>query len=608
MRTKIDGKMASLIGKGILLRRAAGLHALASFPEHAEAFKKVFSWAYYLDNKKCSENGKIEGGAAENEDGDDDDNMEEEAPPDEGDGLSNYRSRKPLMAFAHALMGNRYERTFLGMVREAEKDTERVTLDLTIPAAGAIQRQMSSIAALYAEDFKINDKSVAKASAESSVVHQVPGTTEGVVVKVSDEVTDDGDYRARVEKYNAELAQFTQAAEKEYVNSRVSLVVRDSTGDFVKKLAKLPAMMEKKRKAFVYDEHVARPFDWVSLKRNRKTVFHPRECDFDGDDLDAMLEAYIKTRTEDDGTSNDIVTVLLPPPPPNCEVNKSLQAACTKLKNIIPRHQKPRIGTVERSHSDVLSQTRERLSFVGNVDSNIIFTAQAPLHVSRKPMTFCEGDTYFNRWKVKSPSFLQLPRCSQAEADLMWSGSVKPVSFVNDDDIPHEEALSQEVPATDESVIPFPQELSMQLTQELIRIFGVEVAILCTTGAGFGLMACIERNIRAVGICETNDHRKFVMQQLINFVRAQRLVNMSSAPVKAAEMVKWESAMKTKPPNAATAKPVNTATASASSGQGILPPAVPVVMATATPAVRPAPQTPAVQGAGALATFGSVVL
>ena len=612
MRTRLDAKTASSIGKGLLLRRAAGLHAVASFPEHGEALKKVLAWDYYQDFKGCSENGKIDL-SYYNSDGDDDDDMEGDAQTGEKDAsLSSYKSRAPLIAFAKGLMGNKYERTFLSIVKEAEKDKiERVTLDLTSSAAGPLQRQMSAIASLHTEDFKTDSK--AKVSnVESSVVHQVPGTTEGVVVVVSNQITDDADYRMRVEKYTLELTQFTEAAEKEYINNRVSLVVRDSSGDAdktAKKLAKLPAMMEKKRKAYIYDEHVARPFDWVSLKRNRKTVFHPRECDFDGDDLDSLLEVYYKTRTEDNGTCNDIISVLLPPPPPNSEVNRSLQAACAKVKAILPRHQRPRIGTVERSHTDVLSQTRERLSFVGNVDSSIIFTSQAPLNVPRKAMSFCEGDTHFNRWKVKSPSFQQLPRCSQAEADMMWTGSAKPVSFVNDVDIPHEESLASEMSTDNEQVVPFPQELSMQLTQEMIRIFGVEVAVLCTTGAGFSLMACIERNIRAIGICETNGHRKFVMQQLINYVRAQRFVNMSAAPVKAPELLQWESKMKANAnqrSNAATDSSSNAATAS--TANVVMASSAPVKMAVAAAAVKAAPQTPTVPATGALASFGSVVL
>ena len=149
----------------------------------------------------------------------------------------------------------------------------------------------------------------------------------------------------------------------------------------------------------------------------------------------------------------------------------------------------------------------------------------------------------------------------------------------------------------------------MQLTQEMIRIFGVEVAVLCTTGAGFSLMACIERNIRAIGICETNGHRKFVMQQLINYVRAQRFVNMSAAPVKAPELLQWESKMKANAnqrSNAATDSSSNAATAS--TANVVMASSAPVKMAVAAAAVKAAPQTPTVPATGALASFGSVVL
>ena len=135
----------------------------------------------------------------------------------------------------------------------------------------------------------------------------------------------------------------------------------------------------------------------------------------------------------------------------------------------------------------------------------------------------------------------------------------------------------------------------------------MEVAILCATGAGYGLMACISRNIRAVGLCETNEHRKFVMQQLISYVRAQRLVNMSTAPAKAQELVEWERKMQTGPAKVATMGPAKLPTGSSAqqAAQQDAIPGVPVVMATATPAAKATPQTP---GMAALATFGSVVL
>ena len=264
----------------------------------------------------------------------------------------------------------------------------------------------------------------------------------------------------------------------------------------------------------MYDEHVARPFDWQAMKRNRKTVFHPRQSDFDQADIDLMLDVYMKTRTQQGDTCQDLITVLLPAAPPNSAENEGAKRAVQRLRQLAPRHQRPKIGTVERSHVDVLRQTRERTSFVGNVDSTIIFTRQAPINIGRKTMMFCEGDTYFNRWRVNSIPYQQLPCCKEAVSDKLWRDEAKLVAFVEDDEIPHEEAMAHEV-AVKEEVVPYPHELSMQLTQELIRVFDVECMVLFTVGSGVALKACIERNIRAVGICDTKEHRKFAMQNLV---------------------------------------------------------------------------------------------
>ena len=95
MRTKIDAKAASQICKALLLRRAAALHLVASFPQHEEALKKNLSWAYYLDQKGCGENGKL----ARDEDeeaSEGDEDMEGDEAAVEMDGLSSYKFRKTL--------------------------------------------------------------------------------------------------------------------------------------------------------------------------------------------------------------------------------------------------------------------------------------------------------------------------------------------------------------------------------------------------------------------------------------------------------------------------------------------------------------------------------
>ena len=56
----------------------------------------------------------------------------------------------------------------------------------------------------------------------------------------------------------------------------------------------------------------------------------------------------------------------------------------------------------------------------------------------------------------------------------------------------------------------------------------------------------IERNIRAVGICDTKEHRQFAMQNLKEWVRTQNLINMANAPEKPQELIECEKQLTTK--------------------------------------------------------------
>ena len=155
-------------------------------------------------------------------------------------------------------------------------------------------------------------------------------------------------------------------------------------------------------------------------------------------------------------------------------------------------------------------------------------------------MVYCEGDTYFNRWRVKAPPFQQLPRYAEDAGDKLWCDPSKQVRFLNDEDVPHEEAMADEASIKQGEIVPFPHEISMQLAQEFIRVFGIELAIIFKVGSGMSLQGCIERNIRAIGFCETKEHRTFVFDNLVEWVKSQRLVPAESAPKKPAEIIEFE--------------------------------------------------------------------
>ena len=613
MRSKLVGSETSVKAKALLLRRAAMMHMHQSmFPKFSAEIKELMDWKYYKEYRNCEETGKTIGELQpEPEEGAEDEELDDE-PGEAFAGLTSYTSRLPLLQLCKKLMRNTMERTFMSMVREQEKDTRGaagVQLNLTMASAQPLVRSFNLIETAYKADFAPEANAAAKAAAQadasSTIVHADGGMSATIVV--SNRIADDREYKQRLEEWNQRVADHMDQEYKNYVTNRVTLVVEDPSGNSdaaVKKLQKLPVVAsERKRKWYVYDEHVARPFDWATCKRLRRTIFHPTETDFEGGDLDGMLEVYSKTRTVIDDACHDLLTVLLPAAPPNAEVNKGVAAAVAKLRQLIPRHQKPKIGVIEKSHVDVLRQTKERTAFAGNVDSSAVFTTQAPLGLARKAMVFCEGDTYFNRWRVKVHPFAQLARCTEEQGNKLWSDVSKQVRFLNDDDVPHEEAMADEASMKQGEIVPYPHEISMQLAQEFIRIFGIELAIVFKVGSGVSLQACIERNIRAIGFVETKEHRAFVFDNLVQWVKAQRLVPAESAPKKPAELIAYERGMATPKPDTnktPVVVPPDTAVAlaPAAATATVVPGAPPIV----PPAVLGTQQRASTKG------FGSVVL
>ena len=212
-------------------------------------------------------------------------------------------------------------------------------------------------------------------------------------------------------------------------------------------------------------------------------------------------------------------------------------------------------------------------------------------------MMYCEGDTFFNRWRVKVPPFQQLPRCAEDAGDKLWRDPSKQVRFLNDEDVPHEEAMADEASIKQGEIVPFPHEISMQLAQEFIRIFGIELAIIFKVGSGMSLQGCIERNIRAIGFCETKEHRTFVFDNLVQWVKSQRLVLAESAPKKTLEIIEFERNMTA--PKETPRKPLEVVP---------LPDSVVTVPTATTPTVVPGAAPIVAKKVAATRGFGNVVL
>lgn len=90
-----------------------------------------------------------------------------------------------------------------------------------------------------------------------------------------------------------------------------------------------------------------------------------------------------------------------------------------------------------------------------------------------------------------------------------------------------------ELKLEDAKVIAFPHEHHWMLYQEFLEVFGGPgniTVIDFTVGGGSKLFAVLLSNGRAVGVVRSQFHRKWVMQNLTDWVRQKRLVTVAPLP------------------------------------------------------------------------------
>lgn len=88
-------------------------------------------------------------------------------------------------------------------------------------------------------------------------------------------------------------------------------------------------------------------------------------------------------------------------------------------------------------------------------------------------------------------------------------------------------------PVTDKTVVAFPHEHHWALTQEWLNVFcGASNVLLVdlTPGSGAKLLGVLLSNGRGIGVARTAGHQKWIMENLILWVRQKRLVNIQLLP------------------------------------------------------------------------------
>ena len=91
------------------------------------------------------------------------------------------------------------------------------------------------------------------------------------------------------------------------------------------------------------------------------------------------------------------------------------------------------------------------------------------------------------------------------------------------------EEMADEASMNADTVVPFPHELSMALTQELATTFGADTLVLFTPGSGFGARAAVALGKRAVVFCATPTYKAWLQDNLMEFVKALRITTRATS-------------------------------------------------------------------------------
>lgn len=211
------------------------------------------------------------------------------------------------------------------------------------------------------------------------------------------------------------------------------------------------------------------------------------------------------------------------------------------------------------------------------------------------------GNTYYNRWPV--PVELHQPQCTVKVAEQIFAADAG-VQRSEETDLGEVEPAGPEDAGAADSLVPFPHEHHMALTQEWIHTFKAEILVIGAPAAGASLMGGLISNVRAVAVARNAAHRNFLMTRLEDFVKQRRLVPgyvprvMPTALItyaaKHPEVLRSTAPAPAPPPKASPPPPP------------VPRPPAPPPNPTAPAPSPPAP--PASPAGGALAPFGAAVL
>lgn len=407
-----------------------------------------------------------------------------------------------------------------------------------------------------------------------------------------------------------------EMALKTYINARLAIVVADyDSASLERNLSKVPMINEPGRKLFLLNTMIVQPLDWKRIKAHKRALGCGCKVDVklqgpggsdDSDTLYPLKHVYgtFKFVRSLDKASEDVLAVIVPGVAKDVPDNPCMVNAYKSLKQLVPKHVGPKIGTLTFEQSEVARSTGRSTLWQRKIAHHLLFTYQTPPGsldntCGRKRMKYLPGDTNVNEWSVPSLPTANMAKCTDAKHEQIWTDAVPQLSDEEDGILANSQA------GLGDNVIPFPHEPKCTLCQEMIHVFGIDVLVDLAGGSGQTALAVLLENIRGIIVVRNTHHKTFLLDTLMSAVRNLRLVR-HTPPAKSPELLAWE---------ASTRRAVNASPAAATPVAPALPSLAPSANSSSRFADAPdAPllATPTSRGtasvASPLALFGSSVL
>ena len=469
-------------------------------------------------------------------------------------GVSSYKSRPMLLSLAKKMLQCRYERTFVAMAKEQGGSTDPNILNLTLKAALPLKRVLSQIDAAYKSDFPpvpAKSTTMLEHTPSKKMMSAGGSAAEPLLVALETCCVDENEYNEKIGLWNQEVTNHEDECVKTFINSRIQWVI-DSGLDPTKQAEKVNncslAKERTKRKAFYLDLLTHGAIDHAKCKKQKKSVFSSTDNVSLETQPDNMIEIYSKCRSvDDDGVSDDLLMFAVQGPPPDEPENKPVASLVKKLKGLVPKHQKAKIGTIEIIQTDVLRRFKYKSFFNGKSQDFVVFTQEKKTNMARNSMAYLEGgNAYFNKWPVHALAFENMRKLSPEKYRQVVGEEAAdmPLEMNMEDAL---EATPHELSLKDDEVIAFPKEIAYEFAREVINVFAIDTFVALHGASGESMKAVLLSNTRGICITTNQHHKAFIMANLIEFVKMHHLVTIpKNAIPKPDECIAWENQQATR--------------------------------------------------------------